>query len=662
MTQTAENLSFDQQTDYRGKLVSAMVAFNQRDFLHTVEICEEILEAWPDGAECHLILGVVAYAMGNQGRAIKLIERAHGLDPECRDYADALANLCTRVGRLSDGLYYAKLAGTLTPHPSGGTMVPRDLSNYFMALHTASPSSHYLSAMREYEAWHFKQAVEECRAELEINRNHVECWRLLGRALHRTGNYEDAVSAFHAVIHMQPGHAMDHVELGDSLYGLGHHADALACHRLARKMDPNSGAVHLGTAGGLIHQPDALWPLYRKWAAAWSRKNVISRKKKPSRKFEAVPGRKIRVGYLVDRLFHCPEVRFLEPLFKYRNKHVFEIYCYRSFGKKDVVTTRFENYVDRWRDIEGVDDVSLGYIMEGDEIDIVIDLSKEATNARPEVMGKRPASVVVSWLGCPETAGAPGADLVLSDKVTADIDAKTCLKEEETVTLESGLIGLDPLTFFPDVEALPARSNNHVTFGGVCDLARMTPEVASVWSSILLAVPGSRLVLGYVENISPKVAESAIEIFGHFGVADRIHFQQAEPANDEASSSAEVNNPGEPNKAFLGLIDVFLDTFPVTGGLEICEALWMGVPAVTLAGKRRSGLMGTSILASAGKEKWAAHSTDDYIETAAALGTDLDRLESIRRSLREEVEKSVLFNPQAFVRSIENAYMAVLRK
>lgn len=104
MTQAAEKVSVDPKGDYRGKLISAMVAFNQKDYLHTVEICEAILATWPDGAECHLILGVVSYAMGNQGRAIKLIERAHGLDPECRDYADALANLCTRVGRLSDGL------------------------------------------------------------------------------------------------------------------------------------------------------------------------------------------------------------------------------------------------------------------------------------------------------------------------------------------------------------------------------------------------------------------------------------------------------------------------------------------------------------------------------------------------------------------------------
>ena len=643
----------DSDDEFYAEVERATDSFNERDYGAAIEICEQSLQKWPEKAETYLILGVVAYELGNQGRAITLLKKAHELDPNCRDYAEALATLHTKTGNLAEGLYYAKLTLALEPHPRFKPLVPGPLADYFGALQTVQPSVTYLTAARFFNQRMYSQAIEACRAELEINRDHADCTRLFGRALHMTGNYERAVASLHGAIHLAPDNALSHVYLGDSLYRLGRFSEALACHEQALEMAPNDADVYAASMVGLAYQSDEQWSRYRKRAAKWARRNVKPRE--PEAGGDAAPGtgRRIRIGYLSHAFFECPEQMFVEPLLKYHDRSRFEVFCYQHFLTKDTVTTRLESHVDGWRNIFDIDPVTASYMLKGDGLDILVDLSGHAEGERLAVLGERAASAQVAWLGNPEAAASPGIDYVLSDSVTADRDRKMCLKNQTVVVLDHGLVSVEPFAFYPDPSESPVAANGEVTFGGICDLARLTPEVAATWSAVLKTVPKSRLVLGYADNLPPAVRNQAFELFAHCGITNRIHFL------DE--SELKAGDANRSNIDFFALIDVMLDTFPVSASFETCEALWMGVPVITLLGKRRSGLMGASILHAANRADWVAASRRQFVRKAAALAKDPAGLEKIRGSLRDEVKTSPLFDAPAFVKSVENAYSSILK-
>ena len=624
--------------------------FNAQDYMGALDVCETTLKNAPDRPEAVFILGVLAYQLGKQGRALTLFENAHAMEPNCRDYAEALATLHTEVGNLNEGLYFAKLTLTMDPHPRFQPLVPGSLSDYFGAIDNVKPPSHYVNAVRLFNQRLYEEAIDACGLELEINANHPDCHQLLGRALNEIGEYDRACAAFHAAIYLNAENVLDYVYLGDSLARLGRFSEALACHERARAMAPKDSQVYAATMSGLVCQADEIWANYRKRAAKWSRAKATPRTNKPVDASAGDPARKIRVGYLSNKFFKCPQQLFVDPIFNYHDRNRFEIYCYQDFLTKDSVTTRLENLAHSWRNIFEVDTVTASFMIEGDGLDILVDLSGYGEGGRLDLLAARPAPVQVAWLGIPEAAGLPGIDYVLTDAVTASHDAKACLGDQTTVVLDHGLVSVSPFVLYPDVEELPAKSLGSVTFGGVCDLSRLTPAVASAWSRVLMAVPGSRLVLGYVDNISWAARDAVAELFAHYGVGGRVLFQEVEQG-DEA------------NLKFLALIDVMLDTFPVSGGIETCEALWMGVPVITLASqKRRAGLMSASILRTAGRADWVMATEKKYVRCAVKMAKNLSALETIRQELRAEVQGSSLFNPQGFVRDLEKAYLSLVRR
>lgn len=658
ISQMSPQQDTDDEDAYLSEIKRAMLLFNEQNFSDALDISEAALKSAPQRAEAYLLLGIIALHHGRNGKALELFEKAHELDPECRDYAEALANVYTRSGRLTDGLYFAKLAGTLAPHPKMGHMLPGTLSNYFEALRNVAPSDNHLRALRCYGERKFAAAVDLSESELSLNRDKLESWRLLGRSLNKIGEFDRAAASFHAAIHMEPGNALDMVHLGHALYGMGRFSEALACHDKAREMAPGDSEVHASTMKALAYQGDEVWQRYRKQAVKWARGNVISRqdkakeekaKAKAKERDNEPSGRKIRIGYLSNRFFSCPEAALIEPAIMYHDSNRFEVYCYQNVKFKDALTTRLENAVERWRDISDIDSVTASLTIENDHLDILVDLCSYDEDYSVEVTGRRPASWLVGWSGQREVSGMPGLDVILSDEVTVKSDRKACLKDQKTVLLGQGLVALSRPTYSAEIIDLPAWNDNIMTFGGVCDLARISPESASAWSDVIKATPNSRLFLGYVDAIPKDLKARAFDLFSHFGIAERITFQ--EPPEEK-----EITAPMD----FFSKVDIMLDTFNVSGDVETCMALWMGVPVVSLAGNRRSALTGASILRTAGKEEWVAGSKKQFIEKAVALAADVEKLESIRRTLRSDVEKSHLFSPQTFARRLEEAYLTIL--
>ncbi|MBI2585475.1 MAG: tetratricopeptide repeat protein [Rhodospirillales bacterium] len=635
------------------ELVKKLVEVNQliaaRKGTEAIERAEQMMRESPDDPIGYFLLGLYAFSQNNFGDAIKLFDSAHERDPDCREYADCLAILYTVTGKLSDGLYFAKLSTTLDSDPYVSPLIPNQLSNYFEALDRIQPSRHFVSAMMSFNAGKIDDAIRSCELELKQNDQHDLCYTLLGKCHLKLGNYAKAAGAFHAATHLNRKNADNPSGLGSTLCHLGRFDEALVCHRRALDLEPES--VDRATAALLDADflPDSLEPV-----RVELRDDLAARiATLPRSELKIHRGRtqrdRIRVAYLCNVFYDSEQARFIAALFANHDRKRFEIVGYQQSIVKDTVSVDLQSHTGSWREIFDIQDSVMELIINGDEIDVLVDLCGYTQGNRAGLVAARPAPVQLAWLEPPYGIGVHGIDVVLSDGVTQRSDEASVGDGQRTAPMKHGLFALSPFTFLPKVGELPARSADRLTFGGLCDLARLTPEAAALWSRALGAAPRSKLLLGDVDTIAPAVKDRLVDLFGHFGMADRVMFWDAQP---EDRLKIE----------FFRHIDVLLDTYPVAGRLNICKALWMGVPVLSRKGMRRVSQIGASLLASAGRPEWICDGPDDMARLAASFARDLDALAATRRQLRDSVATSDLFSPKRFVQSLEEIYVATVAK
>jgi predicted O-linked N-acetylglucosamine transferase (SPINDLY family) len=359
---------------------------------------------------------------------------------------------------------------------------------------------------------------------------------------------------------------------------------------------------------------------------------------------------RLRIGYISDG-FHDTEIgRLFSGVFNAHDRKRFETFAYQQNVHTDPVTTRLKANANHWKEIHDVDDDTLAYIMASDGLDILVDLCSYTGEQRAGLLARKPAAVVASWLSWPFGAGLPALDCVISDAAALEAD-RAAAGGVACLPTAGGLLAYDAAALTIDFDAFgssPAKENGFVTFGAVCDASRITPETARVFSRVLRAVPGAYLMFGYVDTICPAVVQRLRELFSHFGMLSRIAFQT--PVDDRPA-----------NQQFHSNVDIVLDSFPVNGVFETCESLRAGVPVVTLAGDRRAGCMGASILRAAGKAEWIAESEDAFVNTAASLAATPGELADLRKTLGRAVADSPLCDLQAFTAGLEEVYERIAR-
>ncbi|MCH7935483.1 MAG: tetratricopeptide repeat protein [Proteobacteria bacterium] len=611
-----------------------------------LEIAEGLLKSNPEESATFYILGLYAYQTGDFGRAIELLNSAHKADPDCRDFADVLAVLYTLAGKIADGLYFAKLATALEPKPEISKIIPVNLSNYFEALKRIRLSTKYVEALVDFNLRKFNEAIKHCKMELRLNQDHDSCLGLMGKCHIHIGEYDKAVDALQRAIHWDPEIAEYHLDLGLALYHLGRHDEAVSCHQKALELDDESLELATKAVGAAEYLEDGSTQrkAFQKDLTKRARALPKTKLRKPSK---ARPKDKIRLGYISNSLFSSDAGTLISALFDHHDRNRFEIYCYQQSILKDAITTKLKVQTDSWRSIFDLKDEVMEMIIRGDEIDILVDLCGYTEGSRPSLLAKRPAPIQIGLFTPPHGITVEGIDIVLGDAVTAETDKTLLGKGQELIVVDMGLVAMEQMLFMPDPNDLPALSNGFVTFGGRCDFAALGPSAAAVWSDILNRVPNSRLMLGNVRTIPEAVRNHAVEVFSQHGVADRLQFWDTE--NDEQKIIE-----------FFHHIDVFLDSPPVSGFMNLCQGLWMGVPVLTLKGDRRSGQMGASLLMSASQQQWISETGDEMAEKAVSLANDLDELAKTRASLREALKGTALFHPEFVTRAIEDAYVKAM--
>jgi predicted O-linked N-acetylglucosamine transferase (SPINDLY family) len=338
--------------------------------------------------------------------------------------------------------------------------------------------------------------------------------------------------------------------------------------------------------------------------------------------------------------------RFALPLFERHDRERFEILCYSEVTSPDWITERFQALAGKWRDTAGLSDAQLAEVIREDGVDILVDLAMHTGGNRLLTFARQPAPVQVTWLGYPGSTGLLSIGYRLTDAHMDPPGSGSCgtaWSAEEPVRLPDCWCCYDPVDDSPEVNALPALSAEGVTFGSLNNYAKVHEGALALWARVMGAVKGSRLLMLCPEG---RARERVLAFFGARGIgAERVELAGYLPRWEYLS--------------LYQRIDIGLDPFPCNGMTTTCDALWMGVPVLTLPGEMPASRAGLSLLSCVGLGELAAQSEEDYLRIAVGLARDLPRLADLRATLRSQMQASPLMDAPRFARHVEAAYRSM---
>lgn len=324
---------------------------------------------------------------------------------------------------------------------------------------------------------------------------------------------------------------------------------------------------------------------------------------------------------------------FIEPILRHLDRERFELYLYHDHFREDAVSARLRGFAAVWRNFVGQSGDAVEMAIRADAPDILIDLAGHTgmTNRIP-LFARRLAPVQITYLGYPNTTGLPAMDYRFTDTIADPLEDADRFATERLVRFAPTGWTYAPPADAPAVSAGPCLTRGHITFGCFNTPAKITDSIVALWSRVLIAVPGSRLRLKGAGFSAPAQRALYAARFALHGVAA----EQLEFVERTATNAAHL--------ACYHDIDIALDTAPYNGTTTTCEALWMGVPVVSLVGEQHMARVGASLLAAAGHADWAVVSADAYVRCAVELAGDSARLAAIRTGLRGDLLRGPLLD------------------
>jgi predicted O-linked N-acetylglucosamine transferase (SPINDLY family) len=464
----------------------------------------------------------------------------------------------------------------------------------------------------------------------------------LGLALWCDNQHDEALENFRAAASGSgPGANEACVHLASLLADTGRMGEALTLYRRALENAPGDHRAHSAVVFDLGFHADDEPQVVLREARAWNDRHAAplapSRRTHPN---DPSPDRRIRIGYVSPNFYqHCQSC-FTLPLLSRHDRTNFEIFCYSDTERVDAWTDRIRAHVDHFRTTRDQTDDALNALIRQDRIDILVDLTMHMAHGRLLLFARKPAPIQICWLAYPGTTGLDTIDYRITDPFLDPVDADASAYAEESIRLPDTFWCYDPLTDEPIPGPLPSAANGTITFGCLNNFKKINHRVLALWSRVLHAVPGSRLLV----LAPPGTARQRVSsTFSKAGIdADRIEFI------DRGPRLAYFDH--------YRRIDIGLDPFPYNGHTTSLDAFWMGVPVVTRVGSSVVARAGLAQAMNLGLPELIAATDDDYVRIAVELSQDLGRLAEIRGSLRARMRASPLMDAARFTRNLETAY------
>lgn len=459
------------------------------------------------------------------------------------------------------------------------------------------------------------------------------------------GQLSEAEAQARKALVLRPDFAEAWNNLGTALSEQGRFAEAINCYQRALAVNPNQQeAKHNAGSGSLFLllyrddlTPEQIVNAHRQWGQQFE---------PPALPCPVPRGDKLRIGFISGDFREHSVMYFAEPLLEKLNRQQFDIVCYANQSTEDGVTQRIKALPLLWRQVSALSDDALCEQIKHDKIHILIDLSGHSKGHRLYALAKKPAPIMATWLGYSFTTGLPAFDYRISDNYADPETSATAQHTEQLAYLPCSQFNYRPNADAPEVNTLPALHNGFITFGSLNNVQKLNRSVVSAWSQILLSIPNSRLILHNKLLIDAGVAGRIRGLFEAFGVdIQRLDFRPF--------SVYHLKTYHE--------IDIALDTFPYNGATTSCEALWMGVPVLSLAGNSSVSRMGVSILSAVGMEPWLANSVDEYINLAQQHSASLNSLALLRAGLRQQLLQSRLCDEERFANDFAHCLMRMVK-
>lgn len=609
MLATSVQKSFEIAARYHqaGRLAEAEILFGK------------ILAVQADHAGTLHSLGVIAHQTGRHEVAVERICQALVVAPNDAAAHSNLGEAFRALGRFDEAIASYRRGLALQPE------LAEIHNNLGLALG---------------EQGKLDEAIAAHRRALELKPDYPAAHLNLGTALVRCNQLDEAIIAFRRAIELRPDYPEAYNNLGNAHKSRGELDLALAAYRQALQLKPEHCSAHSNLIYALHFHPDQNAEVIEEEQRRWNRQfsDPLKRFVVPHRN-APIPERRLRIGYVSPEFRDNVIGRYLMPLLACHDHRAFQICCYSGVAKPDEATEQIRQGADQWRETVGMSDEMLAEMIRQDEVDILVDLSLHTAGNRLLVFARQPAPVQVSFAAYPESTGLEAIVYRISDRYLEGTQ-----RREHTLLVDSYWC-YDPCGIELPVEGLPAGQSGYVTFGCLNNFSKINEPLLKLWSRVLEKVKDSRLLILTDEG---SHRQRTLETLKKGGVAShRVEFAASRP-----------------RKAYLELyhrLDIALDPFPYNGHSTSLDALWMGVPVVSLAGDVPVSRAGWSQLSNMGLPELVAFSEDDYVRISSELAGDLSRLAQLRATLRPRMQASRLMDAVGYARGIEAAYRVMWR-
>ncbi len=613
-----------------GRIYTAKKLFESGEVLQAKRVLRDLLADDPTHGEGNHLLGWIELQQHDLARAESHLRRAvASQDPKRGGYYKALGLTLNLRGRFEQAC---------------------EMLQTSLDLQGGDPEVHNALAVTLQGLGRFEEAVvhhEECVA---LTPRNASAWYNFAVTMLQLGQLGKGIRFIETCLLLNGDDPKALLIQGSLLSLQGKASAATAVYRRIRDLQPDHrGAVsnllltaHYEKPGSWYDIPDLRESLPTVFGA---RDGEDGKHRFPS----DVADKSLRVGFVSGDLKNHSVAFFLEPLLAALGPDQFSAFCYSNNVAEDRTTQRLKSLSKGWRTIAGWSDERVLTAVRDDGIDILIDLSGHTQGNRLGVFARRAAPLQVTWLGYPGTSGLAAMDYQLTCSVADPDDRYEPGQTERLVRLPDGFHCYGPPQEAPDPGPPPILETGRATLACFNNPSKITTAAIRLWSEILTALPGSRIYLKGKAFRCPDTRDHFLKRFAASGIAaDRVLLEAWLPDDGDHLSRYRRT-------------DLALDPFPYNGVTTTCEALWMGVPVITLRGDHRVGRMGASLLTQAGLEAFIAENERDYVAKTVALATDNDRLSELRRGLRSRLQSSPLCDAPGFARKMDAALRTLWR-
>jgi protein O-GlcNAc transferase len=573
-------------------------------------------------------LGLALHGRNRLDEAIDALHQAIRLDPGFIEAHNLMGGILWQLGRYRDSVECYDRALSVNP-------------DFAKAHHNKGNSLRDLG--------HLDDAIACFQRALSIDPNIPEALNSIGRTLEDQGRMDEALHYYERSVAVQPPLSESLNNMANVLMGMGRYDEAVTQYQRAAAISPKAVDAHRNLLSAIMFHPG--WTLEQRYAEHRRFEDLHARPLYP----EAVsfgnsrdPGRRLRIGYLSSDFRGHSVARNLLPLIRAHHRDAVELFLYANVKQPDARTETFQSLADGWRSVMGQSDRQIADMIRADGIDILVILAGRFDQNRPLVAAYRPAPVQVSFHD-PATSGMEVMDAIITDPVLTPRHGRERFAERP-FRLPSFYLHA-PMEDSPPPAPPPMLRNGYPTLGCFNSPAKLSTDALTLWAEVMRRIPESRLVLKYRNLIStPSIGNRITAIMAEHGVTpDRI--QLLGSVDDTAS-----------HLALYDRIDIALDPFPFNGSTTTFEALWMGVPVVTLPGETMLGRWTASILTPLKLRDLIAATPADYVDTCERLCRDPESLAALRAGLRGRIVASPLCDAGAKARHMERIYRALWRR